>query len=458
MATTIGPNAGKGKVFFDRADQVAETSNWDFAIELYLQGIEREPENMERGHRPLREVALKRKAAGGKNPSMIDQLKRRPSSKNPIESLVNASFLLAKEPGNPGFMEQVLNAARILKIKALCKWMSDILLEAMKLAAKPSKKVLQSLIEAYQAVEDYAPAIAACEILKKVYPNDLDVDDLMRNLSSIYTIKKGQYDKKDVDFLEKVKDKEAQKDGLEADSLVKSDNYLLRQIEKARSEYLASPTVPGKINAFVDALIHKEEESFENEAIDVLAKAHKDLGVYQFKMRIGDIKIRQMSRRLHKLQEQKDKGAAEQQYKALRAFELEEYAERSANYPTDMGIKYELGRRQFEAGKYDEAIASLQQAQRDPRRGVNAAVLLGQSFSRKGWLKEAAETFERALQSVDTEDKAKSLRYALGDVLEKQGDLAKAQEQFSMVAQIDFNYQDVRQRLDNLRKKQSGQA
>ncbi|MBI5723278.1 MAG: tetratricopeptide repeat protein [Planctomycetes bacterium] len=457
MATTMGPSAGKGKVFFDRADQVAETNNWDFAIELYLQGIEREPENMERGHKLLREVALKRKAAGGKNPSMIEQLKHRPSSKNPVESLVNASHLLAKEPGNPGFMEQVLSAARALNLRALIKWMSDILLEAMKLATKPSRKVLESLIDAYRLVEDYIPAITACEILKKAFPNDLNVDDLMRNLSSMYTIKKGQYDKKDVDFLEKVVNKEAQRDGIEADALVKSDDYLQRQIEKARSDYLASSNVPGKVNAFADALIHKEEDSYENEAIDVLAKAHKELGAYQFKMRIGDIKIRQMTRRLHKLQEQKEKAAADQQYKALRAFELEEYAERVTNYPTDLGIKFELGRRQFEAGKYDEAIASLQQAQRDPRRGVNAAVLLGQAFSRKGWLKEASETFERALQTVDTEEKAKNLRYALGDVLEKQGNLAKAQEQFSLVAQIDFNYQDVRQRLDSLRKKQAGQ-
>ena len=27
-----GPTPGKGKAFFDRADQVAESSNWDFAI------------------------------------------------------------------------------------------------------------------------------------------------------------------------------------------------------------------------------------------------------------------------------------------------------------------------------------------------------------------------------------------------------------------------------------------
>ena len=49
-------------MFFERAEQVAETGNWDFAIEMYLQGILREPGNIERGHHPLRNVSLVRKA------------------------------------------------------------------------------------------------------------------------------------------------------------------------------------------------------------------------------------------------------------------------------------------------------------------------------------------------------------------------------------------------------------
>ena len=49
---------GKGKAFFERADEVVETGNWDFAIELYLEGIQREPGNVVRGHQKLWEAAL----------------------------------------------------------------------------------------------------------------------------------------------------------------------------------------------------------------------------------------------------------------------------------------------------------------------------------------------------------------------------------------------------------------
>jgi tetratricopeptide (TPR) repeat protein len=216
--------------------------------------------------------------------------------------------------------------------------------------------------------------------------------------------------------------------------------------------------VAGKINAFVDALLKLEEEGYENEAVDVLVKAHKDTGAYQFKLRIGDIKIRQMTRRYHALVARGDKeGVAKHRVEQLQ-FELAEYADRAANYPTDLGIKFELGRRQYLAGKLNEAIASLQQAQRDPRRHVQALSILGQAFAKKGLFPEAADTFEGALQGEVPEERAKELRYSLGDVLEKMNELAKAQEQFSRVAQVDYTYRDVKDRLDGIRKKLGSRA
>ena len=65
----------------------------------------------------------------------------------------------------------------------------------------------------------------------------------------------------------------------------------------------------------------------------------------------------------------------------------------------------------------------------------------------------AAETFERALESELTEERAKEIRYNHGDVLERMNELAKAQDQFSDVAQMDYNYKDVRHRLEGVRKK-----
>ena len=451
--TNDSPNAGKGKAFFERADQVSETGNWDFAIAMYLEGISREPENLDRGHKPLRKVSINRKAQGGKPAGMIDQLKRRPC-KDPVRNLVNAEYLLSKDPGSVQNMMQVLQAARKCDLIGLAHWISLIILESQRQTKKPSKRILVDLVSAFESAKDFSMSVQACDMAISLDPNDGELRDRMRSLSALYTIDKGKFEEEG-DFTKGVDDLEAQQKIQKKDALVQDEEYLLGQIRKCRQDYLENPHVAGKINNAVDALLKIENESYENEAIDILAKAHKDSSAYQFKMRIGDIRIRQMSRRFRQMRDSGDTAEATEQAKRQLAFELDEYKERCANYPTDLGLKFEMGRRQFLSGQYDEAIASLQTAQRDPRRGLRARSLIGQAFVKKGWLGMAVETFEKALELEATEEFTMELRYFLGDVLDNMGQLERAQEQFSTVAQLDYNYRDVRQRIENIRTRLS---
>ena len=451
--TNDSPNAGKGKAFFERADQVSETGNWDFAIAMYLEGISREPENLDRGHKPLRKVSINRKAQGGKPAGMIDQIKRRPC-KDPVRNLVNAEYLLSKDPGSVQNMMQVLQAARKCDLIGLVHWISLIILESQRQTKKPSKRILVDLVSAFESAKDFSMSVQACDMAISLDPNDGELRDRMRSLSALYTIDKGKFEEEG-DFTKGVDDLEAQQKIQKKDALVQDEEYLLGQIRKCRQDYLENPHVAGKINNAVDALLKIENESYENEAIDILAKAHKDSSAYQFKMRIGDIRIRQMSRRFRQMRDSGDTAGATEQAKRQLAFELDEYKERCANYPTDLGLKFEMGRRQFLSGQYDEAIASLQTAQRDPRRGLRARSLIGQAFVKKGWLGMAVETFEKALELEATEEFTMELRYFLGDVLDNMGQLERAQEQFSTVAQLDYNYRDVRQRIENIRTRLS---
>lgn len=442
---------GKGRTFFERAEEVSATGNWDFAIEMYLQGILREPDNIERGHQPLREVSLKRTVQGGKGPGMRDRFKHK-GGKTPEEVLINAEYLLTKEPGSVQYMVQMLQATRKLELKNVSTWLCDILLETQRQAQRPNMGILKILIETYHNLEEFKSALQACEIAVSLAPDNQALQSAINELSAKYTLKKGQYGEEG-DFTKGVKDMEKQRELLEKDSMLQGRAYLEKQIVITINQYEAAPTVPGKINAAVDALLKLEEEAYENQAIDILTKAHKDTSAYQFKVRIGDIRIRQMTRRFQKLKSTNDKTGAAAQAKQQLEFELEEFAERATNYPTDLAIKYELGRRQFLSGDLDAAIASFQQAQRDPRKHIAAMNYLGQAFAKKGWFREAAETYEKALQAEMTEERGKDLRYSFADVLEKMDELERARDQLSIVAQTDFNYKDVRQRMENIHKK-----
>ena len=448
------PAAAKAKVFFDRADQVADTGNWDFAIELYLEGIRRDPDDLERGHYKLREVALKRVIQGGKKAGMMEGFKRR-QGKDPAENLVNAEYFWAKEPGSQDNMLLVLKTAKALGKPALINWMGRIVLESQQ--AKPSKPILMLLADYFQDAEEFGAAISAIEQAQRIDSSDTSLNERLSRLSAQYTIKKGKYDQEG-DFTRSVKDLDKQQELIQRDSLVQGADYLRQQIDVARAGYISSPTVAGKINAFVDALLKTEKETDDSEAIDTLAKAQEKTGEYQYRLRLGDIKIRQMTRKYRQLIEAGDKSAAIEQARKQLEFELEEYTQRAENYPTDLAIKFELGKRQYIAGNYDEAIGSLQQSQRDPRRHVTSLSYIGQSFAKKGWLTEASETYERALKAELPESKKKELWYQLADCYEKMDKLDKAQNIFSDLAQLDYNFKDTPKRLGAIRDKLKGES
>ena len=446
-------SSGKGKAFFDRADEVAQTGNWDFAIQLYLEGIRREPDNVERGHKPLWEVALKRKMEGGKPAGLLESLKRR-SGKDPVDSLVNAEYFLAKDPGNISRMVAVLKAAQQIGAPALIKWICDILFEATRRAKRPNKRILVMLAKAYADIEEYASVVAATDEALKISPMDDELQEMSKDYSAKQTIQQGRYDTEG-SFVESVRDLDKQIELAQRDQIVQSRDFLLKEVEKARAEYQANPNVPGKIDALVDALVKLEEPEFENEAIEVLQKAFEQTGMYRFKMRMDDIKARQMRRKYKQLKSEGKEQEALKVAKELLNFELEMYAERAKNYPTDLSIRYELGVREFTAGKIDEAITSFQKARQDPQHRISALTYLGQAFEKKGWYPEAINSYRAALEAEPSESRAKEIRYYLARALQATGQNAEALEQLSQIAQIDYNYRDVREQIERLRKQNS---
>ena len=445
---------GKGKAFFDRADEVADTSNWDFAIQMYLEGIAREPGDLERGHKPLREVSLKRKAGGGKAAGFMEKIKHS-SSKDPVGALTNAEFLLAKDPGNLPHMVAVHKAAVKLDEGEVVGWIGEILLHVMSemvdAGKKPSRQVCVMLAKSFEKIALFNLGVTACQIAARANPNDGELGDMIRNLSAKATMADGKYDGS-ADFTKSVVDLEGQIEDSRRGQMVLDDDLKEKDIRKAQAEYQESPTVPGKIDALVNALLRMEEESYEAEAMGVLSKAQRDTKAYRFKLRMDDIRIRQLRRAVSAAKDAGDKDAYRKAVIEQLKFELGCYAERAVEYPTDYGIKYELGLRQLKAGQVDNAIGNLQQAKRDAKRRVRALNLLGLAFHKKDLYSMAVENFQQALGFEPGEERVKELRYNLAKSLEAMGEKAKALDQFSDVAQMDYNYRDVRDCIERIRK------
>jgi hypothetical protein len=114
----------KAQVFFERGDTIAQTGNFEFAVDLYIQGLALDPDNAV-AHEKLRAISLKRKAVGGKAMGIIDKMKL-PRAKDAKTRMLNAEKLLAYEPGSTDHMSALAEAAREAKFNATETWIEGI--------------------------------------------------------------------------------------------------------------------------------------------------------------------------------------------------------------------------------------------------------------------------------------------------------------------------------------------
>ena len=77
---------------------------------------------------------------------------------------------------------------------------------------------------------------------------------------------------------------------------------------------------------------------------------------------------------------------------------------------------------------------------------------LGRCFFRKGYYSQGIATLEEAVNQYEfgDDDLAKTMRYWLGRCLEETGDITSAKKTYGELLQLDYNYRDVRARLDAL--------
>ena len=440
-------------------------SNHEFAIECYINGLRFAPDSMQH-HEALREVALKRKVAGGKPAGMIDTVKRK-KGKDPLDRMLNAEYLWAKNPLDPYLALNVMAAAVKAGQAEMAAWIGDFVIDLNRQGKRPSKTVFLKACELYAEIGVYDKAVLAGELALQIDPQNMQLNTQLKNLHALQTEQEGGYGEEGMRG--SIRGEKVQRELEGGDQVAGSDAVVDQVLAGARENFEANPQDEAAITRLIDALVRKDDEKEENEAIDILTAAHEQTPNNRFKQRIGEIRIKQFVRRIRALQAQiKESGETDELCQRLRKlrgallkFELGEYTERVKNYPTDMGFRYELGRRQLEVGDHDAAIASLQQSQADPKNRAHSLHHLGHAFAAKEWHDEAVDTYRRGIEAhANTDDRlAMSLRYDLMTALESKarGDkdaeaASEAAQIASQIAQTNINFRDIRDRVDALRK------
>jgi len=454
----------RAREFFSRGSEVAYALQYDYAIEMYLDGLSFWPEAVEEGHGKLREIALRRNAAGGKKSGFGDGSKyKKASGKNPKDAMLKAEYLLSKDPMNLDHMAEMAKAAVGSNFNSTASWISDILLDSNLQSSKPSFKIYVLLRDIYKQIEIYSRAVQACQLASQVKPGDSDLADSLRDLSARATLQKGRYEEAG-DFRDSIKDKEDQAKLHSQGNLIRSEDFVKDEIAEARKIYDADPNGRGNVDRLVKALCDSETTNNETEARKILEKAYKETGQFSYKQRSGDILIKQWRRQTRMYMDKYKQNPQNQEYKQkhqksntkLLEVEISHYRLCVENYPTDKRMKFELGKRLLQTQKIDEAIPLFQEARTNPRHRTQSLNCIGQCFFSKGWFPDAVESFQQAYDLLDNKEDelGKELVYNLGRSHEADENIEEALNCYRKVAQIDFNFRDARDRVDSLRKQQ----
>jgi len=455
-------NLDKALTFFERAEEVASTDNFDYAIDLYLEGLRLCPDALEDGHIPLRRIALIRQAKGGKKPSITEKMKHH-GGKTPLDEMLNAEFLLAKDPDNLAYAETMLKAATAGGFSRTAMWIADLVFEANRAKEHPSVATFLLLKDIYRKLELFDKAVAACRAALDMRPDDGPLHDELRDLSAQLTVQRGKYDGTG-DFRRSIRDKESQEKLHAQESLVKSLDFRQRAVEEAKRLAAKTPTQEN-ILKLADALVDLETDKGHQDAIKLLHEAWNKYHDPTFKRREGEIRIKRLRavmRAIKNALKQNPSDPDLQQKLAtvtakLDAVCMDHYRWCVENYPTDMKFKYEYAQLLVQHKRYDEAIPLFQEAQRDPRYRISGLGKTALCFLLKGWYADAIDLFEKALQNAEIQGTAmaKELRYNLARAYEQDGRSDKALDIYRKLAQEDFGYKDVRQRIDALRSRKA---
>ena len=471
-AGSVSRDPNKARRFFEHAEVVADARNYDYAIECYINGLRHDPDNMAR-HDALYEVAKRRKVAGGHPPGWRERFPA--TSRDPVERMLHAELLWAKDPLNIRRMINVMSRAVAadhgqdeLNLAEVAFWVGNMLIEQGYTSRPPSRKDFLEVRDLFVRVSAYEQAVAACRMALELTPNDAHLQQQLRDLEAEQTMHGGY--EQSVAQGTSARQQSAPAQPKSQGAAESSPEAAGDGLEAKRAAYRESPEDADTIRTLVDALLEAGSEDAEVEALEVMDQAAERTGDYAWRMKAGDLRMRRYARHLSQARQAVDAAPNDEQAKQrwrdiaeekLR-FELEQYQDRVKQYPTDKGLKHELGKRLIAFRRYDEAIGMFQQAKTDPKYRAAAGEYLGRAYLAKEWHDEAAQTLEEAMTAQKSlgpsERRMKEIQYLLMDVHERiaRRDTSleaaeKAQKVGSELLQSDINYRDIQQRMERIR-------
>lgn len=464
-----GFNSEKARRFFDQARTVHNTDNFEYAMQMWLAGLALDPNDVPATEGFFQSAQRFIETPDGKK-GPGKEVRKVIQGKGAIEEYLVALLEWSVKFTDPVLAVRASEQSAKLGFKAPGRWMAEIAYKLVKADKKGRKDLLLKMKDCFSKLDEPEKALRAAEAAMTLDPTDGNLQAEIRSLAAASTMARGGYDKAGQagGFRANIRDADKQRQLEASDRISKTEDDKKLAVKAAEEDYLKRPTDIGAIDKYTRTLLERGEAGDADKAHDVYMKAYTETGQFKFRQAAGDIRMRQGRGKLRAVKEKLDAAPADaalqQAFKDEEArqlkLEIAEFKSRVEAYPTDLGVKYELGRRLFLAQEHGEAIALFQESRSDPKFRAGSLNMLGQSFSAIDWIDESVQTFREALESKDlTSESEMELRYNLMASLQRKAeasrDLPAAEEAERIASSIaikNFNYRDIRARRDTLKK------
>jgi tetratricopeptide (TPR) repeat protein len=448
------PEPHKAAKFFEHARTATQTGNYSYAIELFARGLKFNPASME-AHEALYEAGIRYLQSGGK-PAAGKEVKAI-DGPNPADRMAAYEFAWAKDLNNLAIAFKLLQAVARVDQKEFGQWLAPRVFAMITKAKKQNKSLWIHGNDLFVEVDAWKEAFAAAEKAIAIDPSDSDLISQLNELSAQRSMAEGGFNQsrgsEAGDFRKLIKNADEQA-ALEDENSLAGGASAERALERAKNEFEANPESPEAVNKYAQLLRRTDQAEEDAIAIEVYMTGFEKTGQYRFRMAAGDVRMSRMAKRLRKLEETAPDGEEATSLKAeLLALRADEYGERVAKYPTDRGIKFELGLIEYERGNFEDAMAMFQQCKDEAKYRTRATHMLGKCFSHEGWHQEAVGEFREALGYTDGAEKEREMpiRYdlmlSLIDLARESNSMEEAREAAEICSAIvrkDIGYRDIR--------------
>jgi tetratricopeptide (TPR) repeat protein len=465
---------------FDRANQVAASGNYDYAIQLLLTCCKLDPANFlfrqtlrrtqkAKYHNNLRGSRL----AGLTTVRLRAKLKSAKRSRDYLRALEYGEQILSKNPWDVGAQMDMAEAADALGLLDHAVFFLD---QARQKHPKDAT-LNRALARLFEKRGNFAHAIALWQLVREADPKDVEAAHKAKDLAASETIARAGFQD----------GSSAERPALSAPAPSSKSGAHPRpgltppppapaepqdRVSREAAPILARlDTNPTDAHLYLQlATVYRRG----NQADRARAVIEQGLGPtgndFRLTMELMEMDLETFRRNLgtaeRKLAKAEKAEAEGEEYhhssedllrirnklqKEIRNREIELYRLRADRFPQDVSYRLELGTRLAEADRLDEAIVELQHARKDPRMLWKAALNLGLCFKRRNNWRLAQRNFEEALAQVPPgeEDGRKELLYQLALGSAETGELQKAVDLGHDLANIDFGYKDIGKLLDD---------